>query len=171
MTARHSVLPSLALAALFSVTGMPSAGADQCQAVQRTEADWAVRLIRAVRMTIQYCQPCGEKVPSPPTRLKKAGVKPSSVEGSSAVMLNGKEVDLAYTYVQTGPKTFANVAKLVGCSADGVDPYVTLAANCGPAPFPKCGPNGSLENVQDASGCPVYRCGPPRAPTPPPTKK
>jgi len=40
------------------------------------------------------------------------------------IVINGKGVDLAYTFVKIASKRFVNVAKVIGCKADGVSSFI-----------------------------------------------
>ncbi len=88
------------------------------------------------RDVIFWCQNCGEKKPS--TKFHITDVKTSKaqmngktfdyrvvkVKAEYLVDKDGTEIDLAYTYVRTGPKTFTNLAHLVGCPSEGAISHI-----------------------------------------------
>ena len=93
---------------------------------------------------VEYCAPCGDK----PSKVQK--VEDSNIEfakmgadvyngtgGKPAyreVNVNGRGQDLAYIYVRTGTRVFANVAMLTGCPVSGVPPFLYTAPGKTPSP-------------------------------------
>jgi hypothetical protein len=102
-----------------------SAHADQCQVVNKDQSTWAQKHIKASGKIISWCEGCADKTKSAPTVA--TNVKTTPFKGGSAgdveISVNGKAIDLAYTYVQTGADTWANLAALVGCPATGAKPF------------------------------------------------
>jgi hypothetical protein len=118
----RTILLGLSLLAVARV-----AHADQCQVLDADQATAAVKLLTNATI-LAYCEPCGD---APPATVP--GPKAHSVQthlGSSkhelTVAVDGKEIDLAYTYIQTGKSTITNVARMVGCPATGVTGFVTI---------------------------------------------
>ena len=105
------------LVTLFSVTAM----ADQCQLITREEANRAVLLLQKNAVVTDFCEPCingGAKV-SKTTVVKTATVKNVQMSPNSylsEVTVNGKGIDLAYTFIQVAPNKSVNLAKAIGCS-------------------------------------------------------
>jgi hypothetical protein len=103
-----------------------TAFADQCQLVSGTMAKRATLLIQNGSEIASLCQPCGEKISSAQVSVARS-VK--SAIGYYAnlelVLINGKNVDLAYTYVKVAPNKFINVAKAIGCKAEGVSEVIS----------------------------------------------
>ncbi len=106
---------ALALACIPSL-----ARADQCIDVDPDTAAAAARLLKDATV-VAYCAPCSDSAPSP------AKVRPKVELATRAVRVDGKEVDLAYTYVQTGKATFTNVGLMVGCGATSVPGFIDPA--------------------------------------------
>jgi hypothetical protein len=111
---------------LLTIGAAQEARADQCAVVNKDQATWALKHIKASGKIITWCERCGDdNGKSAPT--KAGGVKTVPFKGGSPgdveVSVNGKNQDLAYVYVQTGAKTWANLAFLVGCEASDVKQF------------------------------------------------
>lgn len=113
----------------LAIAAMPTlARADQCIAVDADTAAHAAKLLKGATV-VHFCEPCHADAPSAPkTNPTVAVVDDSVIARGKAIRLDGTEVDLAYTYVQTGTSTFTNVGLMVGCSATGVTPFINPAA-------------------------------------------
>jgi hypothetical protein len=116
------------LVLLASLLTASAAHADQCQIVTPAQAADAVKLLTGALITLN-CPPCND----PPIATVPT-VKPGKItqhaaagtKGMSSVALDGKDVDLAYTWILTGKATFTNVAQAIGCDTDGVPGFVTI---------------------------------------------
>jgi hypothetical protein len=106
--------------------------ADQCAVVDTDLAKSFVKFVKKGSYLGQLCEPCGE-LPSDSegggpnfSEVKSIAIKawPGSKGQQSTILLNGKTIDLAYTYVTTAvtqhSSVAVNAAFLVGCPADGV---------------------------------------------------
>jgi hypothetical protein len=112
----------------FAVAVLPSiARADQCQLVDDEVATRALAALKGNPKVIQFCEPCGDKAPGEPVVANRVA-KQRDVSGDYEVTIDRREVDLAYTYVQTGLERYENVAALAGCPASGVSPSLHVAA-------------------------------------------
>src|SRR5438477_2550238 len=100
--------------------------ADQCQIVDADVASWAQKLLVKGASVISYCEPCGDKKPAASTTVSKLDVRDSA--GGKEISINGSDVDLAYTFVQTGKSTYSNVAMLVGCPVVKVSSFIAPPA-------------------------------------------
>jgi len=126
-------------AILLAVLLVPSfARADQCTIVDADAAHAAVELARD-RATVSYCEPCGDKKPTA-TAVRTRSARVISSQTDARVAIDGKEVDLAYTFVQTGKTTWTNLALMVGCGAQGVSAFLTLKPAPPPPPPPPSKP-------------------------------
>jgi hypothetical protein len=126
-----------------------TAYADQCEWIDAKVAAKAKLLVEGHPKVIAFCELCGDKAPGLPeaaTRVEIGTPNP----GYKDVRINGTPVDLAYTYVQTSPGTYKNLALLSGCEATGVSPSLKVADET---------PNGVLITPDDLPTTP---------PTPPP---
>jgi hypothetical protein len=103
------------------------ARADQCELVDSGTAVRALQLLHDRPNVLTYCEPCGEHVPGVPVRADRVATERDR-SGSYEVVIDRREVDLAYTYVQTGPERFDNLAKLAGCPTSGVSPTLAVTA-------------------------------------------
>jgi len=109
----------VALASLAFVAVLPSAHADQCQSVSADHAAWATKLLTKNAVVATFCESCGDTKPGTPTTITSITTKASTAKDLKTVQINGKAIDLAYTYLQTGKSTWANVGLLVGCPVSG----------------------------------------------------
>lgn len=102
--------------ALFSINAM----ADQCQAIKYDEAQRAALLIQKNSTLTDYCEPCmeGSKKEGNSYSVKSVKVKAVTLLNDTyfEVVVNGKSIDLAYTFIQVAPNRSVNVAKAVACS-------------------------------------------------------
>jgi hypothetical protein len=145
-------------AALVAVLVPAAARADQCQLV---DADVAARAVAALAnhpKVIQFCEPCGDKAPGEVAVASRVE-KERDTSGDYQIVIDRREVDLAYTYVQTGPNKFENVAELAGCPTSGVSPSLKVD---------DATPTGVLITA-DATPVQVAAPPPPPPPAPPPT--
>ncbi len=100
--------------------------ADQCVVVDEETAAAAAKLLDGATV-MAYCERCGDTAPSKP-RAKPAvtiATDPDIKAGGKRVRLDGKDADLAYTYVKTGNTTYTNVGLMVGCGAVDVKAFIT----------------------------------------------
>lgn len=99
--------------------------ADQCAWISKEEAVRASLLIQNGAEVSFLCQPCGEKLADAKVSVvRKAEAKQVDREYFE-VSINGKPIDLAYTYIKVAPNKFVNVAKVVGCEATDVSPSIS----------------------------------------------
>lgn len=103
----------LVLASLFSGVAF----ADQCAYITHDEASRAVLLLQKGAVVGFNCAPCGEVGIQKVEVVSKAEVASANFQDFSEVKLNGKGIDLAYTYIQTAPNKMVNLAKAVGCQS------------------------------------------------------
>ncbi len=96
------------------------ARADPCMVVDADTAAAAAKLLKDATV-VTYCAPCSNATPSAPK------ARPTVERAAHAVKLDGTEIDLAYTYVQTGKSTFTNVGLMVGCGATRVPGFIDPA--------------------------------------------
>src|SRR3954471_18854348 len=84
-----------------------AAYADQCEAIDADQAAWAKKLVVAGATIAPFCESCGDTAPGAP--IKVSSVTTTKDHGALHLHINGKTVDLAYTYLQTGKATWTNV--------------------------------------------------------------
>lgn len=103
------------LVTLFSMNVM----ADQCQAIKLDEAERAAILIQKNSTITEYCEPCENGKIGSTSVVKSVKVVPLVLFGNETyyeVKVNGKSLDLAYTFLKVAPNRSVNVAKAVACS-------------------------------------------------------
>ena len=111
--------------ALAAAAWPAAARADQCQLVDDAVATKALAKLANHPKVIQFCEPCGDKAPGEPAIATKVA-KERDTDGAYQVVIDRREVDLAYTYVQTGIERYENVAALAGCPTSGVSPSLKV---------------------------------------------
>lgn len=111
-------MKALALVALLSA-GL--ARADQCEVVTPAQATAALQQLKLYVKFVEYCEPCGDAKPSAPQQVETAEVRTWSERPLQTVVVNGKEEDLAYMFVQKslGDSHYLNLAVLAKCPAEG----------------------------------------------------
>lgn len=137
------------------------ARADQCAWIDHAVAHRAAAILATQPKVIAFCEPCGEQAPGVPRVASTAALR-SPEPGYQEVHINGVPVDLAYTFVQTSPERYQNLAALAGCPADGVSPSLTVTDET---------PTGVLIVADDppATPPPTIAAPAPPLPAPPPT--
>jgi hypothetical protein len=106
-------MKKLALASMILMTSS-MAFADQCAFVSQDTAKKALKMISDLSSIQTLCEPCGETKPQT-IDIKSIGAGDVNYQGFWQVSVNGKGLDLAYTYLNG-----LNVAQLVNCPSQGV---------------------------------------------------
>jgi hypothetical protein len=130
--------------ALVVVLSAGIARADQCEVVTPAQAKAAVQLLKRDVKFVEYCEPCGEKQPSAPQQVDTVKLTPWSEPPQQTVVVNGKEEDLAYLFVQKslGDSHYLNVAVLAKCPAEGISREIDVdRLRRAPAPRPVQAPS------------------------------
>ncbi len=165
--------PLLAAGLLFTLAGARAAHADQCQVLDKDQATWAVKLIKASGSVVHWCETCkdsvGASAPVKATNVRAVVWPGDKTKKSMEVYLTDRTVDTAYVYVQTGANTFANLAHLVGCPTSDVKPFTAAGTGTGkkpPVPGTQMpGPTTRFDHMQPKTGSAT-----PPPPPPPPMK-
>lgn len=106
-----------------------SAFADQCQVVDRYQASLAMRDLRPGEVIYRFCEPCGDRYPEP-VRIHESWTtswsdwNPRYGRTDTLVYVNGRNIDLAYTFVRDRGNAYRNLANKVGCPALDVSNYI-----------------------------------------------
>lgn len=104
------------------------AHADQCAWLEDAAMlELAVTRLHTAGSYIGLCEPCGETIPGPPQAVGKIEVRKVS-QAARVLSIDGRDLDLAYVYVETAPQRYENLAVLTGCPVDGVSPTLTVNA-------------------------------------------
>ena len=119
MTTRYFV----ALLSLLALSLVPSAmaSAAQCQLLDASQAHKAAVIINKANGTVEFCNPCEDRRPSTSHRGEGVWAVPWGNPAGSRfeVQIDGRSIDLAYTFVQTRTGIYENVGRMVGCKANG----------------------------------------------------
>lgn len=114
MPVRLSARLALAIPFALAVLAPSIARADQCAINDQAIAE-AVELAKQRAQILALCEPCGEKVPSGPYAITNV------TTANGEVMIEGRMVDLAYTYILVGKNTYKNLGLLAGARPSGVE--------------------------------------------------
>lgn len=101
-----------------------TARADQCAVLDDATAARAVEALHRYPDIESLCEPCGDVAPAPPEQATRATAQRTS--GGVEVLVDGRPVDLAYTYVKTSSHRYENLAALVACPTTGVSPSLAI---------------------------------------------
>ena len=115
------VIPAAAAAVFALVIGARTVRADQCELVTEAQAEAAKLLIKANDRIAFYCEPCGEKAAQAAV-VQRIAVGPH--RSGFVVVINGKSIDLAYTYVAVPQGKLRNLAMAAGCPVTGVSEFI-----------------------------------------------
>ena len=116
------------MTALFLLSLTFNAWADQCQYVTTESAQTAVKLISLSKKNIDgvldFCQNCGDRIPKE-IKVNQIDIVATDVDDVPAeVAINGRGIDLAYTYVNISEGTWVNLGKLSNCANDGASQFI-----------------------------------------------
>ena len=110
---------SWVLAVIIGILTAPVWG-DQCELISPEQAGQALAFLKPGATIVEFCEPCGDKdFYSKPQQVINA-IQAVAEQEYWAVKVNGKGVDLAYTFVRNTEGSFLNVSKLANCSSDDV---------------------------------------------------
>ncbi|HPQ96652.1 MAG: hypothetical protein KDI44_12635 [Thiothrix sp.] len=115
-------LTTTTLVALIALSGFNSALADQCAYISQQEAAAALDHIKPGTEFLPYCEPCDDPAPDSKAVQSVQALKaaPTGYENTWEISINGKGIDLAYTFVKRVDGSFLNLSKLAGCPSDDV---------------------------------------------------
>ncbi len=102
----------------------PSASADQCAYVTKPQAIAAFNNIEIGQKIFGFCEPCGDRTPRELV-VRSLSVENTHSPGFWEVQVNGKGIDLAYTYINYNDRRKVNLALVANCSAQDVSPLLT----------------------------------------------
>lgn len=96
------------------------AWADQCALISPEQAGKALDFLKPGGVIVEFCEPCGDKDFYSKPQQTINDVQAVLEKEFWAVKVNGKELDLAYTFVRNAEGSFVNVSKLADCPSDDV---------------------------------------------------
>ena len=106
--------------ALFVCLISTAAVADQCQLISPEQAGKALDFLKPGGTIVEFCEPCGDKnFYSKPQQIIN-NIQAVLEQEYWAVKVNGKGIDLAYTFVRNAEGSFLNASKLADCPSDDV---------------------------------------------------
>lgn len=102
--------------------GFSLAWADQCQAISAQQAAAALDYLKPDKEIIDFCEPCGAKNfrAQDPETIRSLKVEKDKEDDYWGIEINGKERDLAYTFLRTEDGSYLNVSKLANCPSSDV---------------------------------------------------
>ena len=109
------------------ILGSSPAMADQCLVLEREVGERVLEIVNEGDLVVELCEPCGETEPSwmRVRRIELVDWEPSANENRWVeVQLNGRAVDLAYTYLRISGIRWRNLAGMVACEATDVSPEI-----------------------------------------------
>jgi hypothetical protein len=116
-------------AIVVSLLWASAARADQCAYVTKAQAMAAFNQLSIGQTIYEFCELCGDKTPKPLV-VNTLSMGNTPTPGYWQVLVNGKNIDLAYTYInydnQKSDKRKINLALMANCSATGFTPIRLL---------------------------------------------
>ena len=107
--------------------------ADQCAYINQTEVRNALDFIKPNTQYIEFCEPCNDNDFYQKKTKTVKNLHINVVDDQQwEIQVNGKGIDLAYTYVKYGKDTFINLSKLATCPSQGVS--ISFAVNASNVP-------------------------------------
>lgn len=97
---------------------MNSVFADQCQLVQKKQAQKALNLVIESNRVEGFCELCGDELPKLLV-VKKVSIERAGFGDFWEIKINDQTTDLAYTYVNGH-----NLAEIVECDVNGVSAVI-----------------------------------------------
>lgn len=99
-----------------------AAFADQCAYITQEQAIDAVSRLSLEQDIYFLCEPCGDTLPKV-VEISDLSIGTVDYEDFWQVDVNGKGIDLAYTFIDSGiENNLINLAAIANCSADLVSP-------------------------------------------------
>lgn len=95
--------------------------ADQCAYINQAEVRSALDFIKPSSQYIEFCEPCDETNFYQHDLKTVKNLHVNVVDDKQwEIRVNGKGIDLAYTYIKRDDGTFINLSKLAACPSQGV---------------------------------------------------
>jgi len=109
----------LLITLLFSIT--KPLHADQCAYINQAEVRSALDFIKPSTQYIEFCEPCDDSDFYQYDLKTVRNLQVNVVDDQQwEIRINGKGIDLAYTYIKRDDGTFINLSKLAACPSQGV---------------------------------------------------
>lgn len=121
---------SLVGSIVISLLLAPAARADQCAYITKAQSLAAFNQLSIGQTIYEFCELCGDKTPKPLV-IKNLSIGNTKTPGYWEVLVNGKGIDLAYTYINYGnhksDRRKLNLALVANCSANDFTPIIFVA--------------------------------------------
>lgn len=108
-------------AMIFFLMTIASSFADQAAWIEKSDAYKAGGMINPGTLLRSFCAPCGDTIPTD-LPVKQVEVKNADARYYQ-IFINGKGIDLAYTYIEQEGK-WVNLAMLLGLEVSGVPEFL-----------------------------------------------
>lgn len=112
------------LICLWVMAPISTLWADQCQLIPKDQALQAIERLDVGDTIYEFCEPCGDRTPKP---VSVRNLRVDTLEQGKfwRVLVNGQNIDLAYTYVKSSiGSNPINLAVLSDCPAGSVSPVL-----------------------------------------------
>ena len=108
---------------ILSTVFVVSVSADQAAYITEKQAKKAVKLLMKKKQIIHFCEPCGD------TEIRTEDIETieavkTDTENYWEVKVNGKGIDLAYTYYKRKKNKWKNVAMKLKIDVSDVSEYI-----------------------------------------------
>jgi hypothetical protein len=114
------IIKTLSISLCITLLWCLSARADQCAYITKEQASKALSRLDLSQTIYFLCEPCGEIKPTL-TTIKSLTMETVGYQEYWQVKVNGKGIDLAYTFVEAGiDNKLLNLAAIANCNATGI---------------------------------------------------
>jgi hypothetical protein len=117
---------TLAIGLTFSTINTSGALADQCSFVTKAQAIAAFQNLSIGQTIYEFCELCGDRT-ARPVVIQSLNLKNTNSPGYWQILVNGKGIDLAYTYIdyQDSGRRRINLALTANCPAADFTPLLS----------------------------------------------
>lgn len=114
------IIKTLSISFCITLLWCLSAKADQCAYITKEQASKALSTLNLSQIIYFLCEPCGEVMPTS-SLIESLAMETVNYQEYWQVKINGKGIDLAYTFVEAGiDNKLLNLAAIANCEATGV---------------------------------------------------
>ena len=98
--------------------------ADQCQLIPVDQVSRALNYLKPASQFVKFCEPCGDKDfhKQNVQTVNSLSVNKDEIlnEDLWEISVNGRGIDLAYTFLRTADGSYLNMSKLADCPSQSV---------------------------------------------------
>jgi hypothetical protein len=114
------IIKTLSISLCLTLLWCLSAKADQCAYITKEQASKALSSLNLSQTIYFLCEPCGEIRPTS-SLIESLSIETVGYQEYWQVTINGKGIDLAYTFVDAGiDNKLINLAAIANCTATDV---------------------------------------------------